>query len=220
MKYHWTLALCAMSGLFADDVLPPEYVAAAVQPVHAQVESQPVAPQYKNRFGFNFDRLVYERTDANCMYFGLDVWASAIFSHNRNRHLGALAEAEVRGGYNFFYNGRDHLAPIAGVGYMYNNVGRFHHAKFAYATAGLLYSHEFNSVFGWGLNLKGLAGQQLANAEAKKFAWGIDLSMPIIFRFAHYRHWDVTLEPFYLYMESHHKHQGVLGGRGTIGYRF
>lgn len=181
---------------------------------------EPVAPQYDNRFGFFFDRLVYERTKNDAMYFGLDGWMSYFFSHNRNNHFGAMYEAEARVGYNLFYDGCDHFTPLVGGGYQYNNVGKFHRAQFAYGTAGLRYLHEFNTVFGLGLYLKGLAGQQVGSKEAKKFAWGVDLSLPIVFRFTRGRHWDISLEPFYLYMESNHKHQAVFGGRGTVGYRF
>ena len=181
---------------------------------------EPVAPQYDNRFGFFFDRLVYDRTKNDAMYFGLDAWMSYFFSHSRNGHFGALYEGEARVGYNLFYDGCDHFTPLIGGGYQYNNVGNFHHAKFAYGTAGLRYYHECNSIFGFGLNVKGLAGQQVGRREAKKFAWGADVSIPIGFRFSRGRHWDITLEPFYLYMESNHKHQAVFGGRGTVGYRF
>lgn len=217
-----SLALFTLSTTYADDILDLAYVAAneITQQTPIPVQPKPVAPQYDNRFGFNFDRLVYERTKANSLYFGLDAWAGIFFSHNRHNHFGALIETEARIGYNLFYNGRDHFTPLAGAGYMFHDVGDFHCANFAYATAGFLYSHEFNTVFGWGINLKGLAGQQVGHHEARKFAWGVDLCMPFIFRFAHYRHWDVTLEPFFLYMESNHKHQGVFGGRGNVGYRF
>jgi hypothetical protein len=188
------------------------------KPMTAKVE--PIAPQYDNRFGLSFDRLVFDHNKADSIYFGLDAWMPYFFSHSRNGHYGQLYEGEVRVGYNLFYNGCDHFTPLLGTGYQYNNVGNFHNAKFAYTTAGFRYYHECNTVFGWGFFLKGIAGQQLGKKEAKKFAWGVDLSLPFVFRFAKARHWDVTLEPFYLYMESNHKHQAAFGGRGTIGYQF
>lgn len=217
------LATFAISTTFADGELDEEFVAAAQKPQKAMPASStiaPVAPQYANRFGFSFDRLVFDHNKPDSIYFGLDAWMSYFFSHSRNSHYGRLYETEVRIGYNLFYNGRDHFTPLVGTGYLYNNVGEFHHAKIAYATGGFRYYHEFNTVFGWGLSLKGLAGQQIGKQEAKKFAWGVDLCLPIVFRFSHGRHWDVSLEPFYLYVESNHKHQGVFGGRGTIGYQF
>lgn len=209
-------AMCVMGTLFADG----EFVADAKKPEKVKPGLAPVAPQYDNRFGFSFDRLVFDHNKADCMYFGLDAWMPYFFSHSRNGHYGSLYEAEVRMGYNLFYNGCDHVTPLVGAGYQFNNVGDFHDAKFAYATAGLRYYHEFNSVFGWGLFLKGIAGHQFGGKEAKKFAWGVDLSMPFVFRFTKSRRWDITLEPFYLYMESNHKTQGIFGGRGTFGYQF
>lgn len=222
-KLILSLALFAMSTTYADDGLDPAYIAEMTVPAQtttAEVKQQPVAPQYDNRFGFSFARLIYEQTKADSLYFGLDVWGALCSYQSRHDHLGSLLEAEARLGYNLFYNDCDHFTPLVGTGYQYNNMGSFHHARFAYATAGFLYSHEFNTVFGWGINLKGLVGQQVGNQEEKKLAWGVDLCMPIIFRFAHFRRWDITLEPFYLYMESNHKHQGTFGGRGTVAYRF
>jgi hypothetical protein len=208
MKKWFMICAVSLIGYAFGDQPPPEPII------------EPVAPQYDNRFGFMFDRVVFDHNKAECIYFGLDFWMPYFFSNSRNGHFGALYEGEVRVGYNLFYNGCDHISPLAGVGYQYNNVGVFKHAKFAYATAGFRYLHEFNTVFGWGFYLKGLAGQQIGKDEAKKFAWGVDLSMPFVFRFAKGRRWDVTLEPFYLYMESNHKNQGIFGGRGTFGYRF
>ncbi|MGH2612343.1 MAG: hypothetical protein ACRDFB_04770 [Rhabdochlamydiaceae bacterium] len=222
MKRWMTVCTVSMIGaVFADGELETELLAGAKKPQQATLATmEPIAPQYDDRFGFSFDRLVFDHNKANCVYFGLDVWMPYFFSNNRNGHYGHLYEGEIRLGYNLFYNGCDHISPLFGVGYQYNNVGVFHNAKFAYTAAGFRYYHEFNTVFGWGLYLKGLAGQQLGEKEAKKFAWGVDLSMPFVFRFARARHWDITLEPFYLYMESHHKHQAVFGGRGTLGYQF
>ena len=222
-----SLALFALSTTYADDTLDPAYVTWTAktpeQQIAVQVKPNLVSPQYDNRFGFSFDRLVYERTKTDSMYFGLDGWAALCFSHSRhhNRVWRSVIEGEARLGYNLFFNGRDHLTPVVGGGYMSNSVGNFRrNARFAYATAGFLYSHEFNTVFGWGVNLKGLAGQQVSQHYEKKFAWGVDLCIPLVFRFGHYRHWDATLEPFYLYMESNHRDQGIFGGRGTVAYRF
>ena len=217
------LATFIISTTFADSELVGYTSRTTTQtapaaPVKSKMES--VAPQYNNRFGFSFDRLVFDRNKADSFYFGLDAWMPYFFSNSRNSHFGHLYETEVRLGYNLFYNGCDHITPLVGAGYQYNNVGAFHKAKFAYATAGVRYYHEFNTVFGWGFFLKGLLGNQFGSKEAKKFAWGIDLSMPFVFRFTHTRCWDITLEPFYLYMESNHQHQAVFGGRGTIGYQF
>jgi hypothetical protein len=216
-------AVLLIGRTFADDVFESELAAAPpeeerVKPASYTIE--PVSPQYNNRLGFSFDRLVFDHNEADNFYFGLDAWVPYFFSNNRNNHIGALYEGEVRMGYNLFLAGCDHFTPLIGAGYQFNNVGVLHDAKFAYATGGLRYYHEFNTVFGWGLFVKGLAGQQVGSKEEKKFAWGVDLSVPIVFRFSRGRHWDITLEPFYLYMETNHKHQSVFGGRGTFGYQF
>lgn len=219
MKRWWILlAVCAISVASAEE----ELVAQTKPPakVMPTTDRPPVAPQYDNRFGFFFDRLVFDHNKADCIYFGLDAWMPYFFSHTRNNRFGHLYEGEARLGYNLFYNGCDHVTPLVGAGYQYNNVGVFHKAKFAYVTAGGRYLHEFNKVFVWGFFLKGLAGQQIGKHEAKKFAWGVDLSMPFMFRLGCAARWDLTLEPFYLYMETNHKHQAVFGGRGTIGYQF
>lgn len=213
MKRLFIVGLLALMSLAYGDAKKPEQVKPATG-------TEPVSPQYNNRFGFSFDRVVFDHNKANCIYFGADFWMPYFFSHSRNSRFGSLYEGEFRIGYNFFLDGCDHFTPLVGAGYLYFNLGDFHKAKFAYTTAGLRYYHEFNTVFGWGLYLKGLAGHQLSGTEAKKFAWGVDLSMPFVFRFGKMRHWDLTLEPFYLYMESNHKTQAAFGGRGTFGYQF
>lgn len=226
MKYNWMLpvALFAMGSVFADDVIDNAYIAEATRSskdMQKDMQNNTVAPQYDNRFGFSYNRLVYERTKNDDVYFGLDVWAGGwVWNHTHNRHYASLFEAEARIGYNLFYNGQDHFTPLVGAGYLYNNVNEFHRGRFAYATAGFKYLHEFNTVFGWGLDAKGLVGQQVSKTEEKKVAWGVDLSMPFVFRFAHMRRWDITLEPGYLYIESNHKHSSVFLGRGTLAYRF
>src|SRR3569832_1658639 len=213
MRRWFILGMVAMMGMAYGAAKPPERVKHAAG-------TEPISPQYDNRFGFSFDRVVFDRNKANSIYFGADFWMPYFFSHSRNSQFGHLYEGEFRLGYNFFLDGCDHFTPHVGAGYLYLNVGDFLKAKFSYTTAGLLYYHEFNTVFGWGLFLKGLAGKQLSGSEAKKFAWGVDLSMPLVFRFGKARHWDLTLEPFYLYLESNHKTQAVFGGRGTFGYQF
>lgn len=220
MKRCWVLfvALFAMTSVFTDDVIDHAIVAVAKPEKTVSEVKAPVAPQYDNRIGVGIGRLVYERTKNDAMYLGLDAWSVWIW--NRDHHFETLSEIEARIGYNLFYNGRDHFTPLFGAGYIATHRIAFHRGKFAYVTAGFKYSHEFNSVFGLGFNLKGMTGQQLANSAPKKFAWGVDLSIPVIFRFAHYRHWDITLEPGYVFLKSDRAHQGVFFGRGTLAYRF
>lgn len=227
----WVLALCATGSVFGDDVLDQglpldtELVAMGKRTTDkskAKMVVQPVIPQYDNRFGFAPDRLVYERTKNDAFYFGLDLWGGLIFNgnrHHRNNWYGRLWEGEVRFGYNLFYNQRDHFSPFVGGGYLYNNVGSFHKAQFAYEALGFIYTHDFNSTFSLGFNLKGLAGQQVSNHYAKKFAWGGDVSVPFIFHLAN-SHWDISFEPYYLYMSFPEHHQGVVGSRGAFNYHF
>jgi hypothetical protein len=176
---------------------------------------------YHHRIGFGFNQLVYERIMPNRMYLGLDASSPPVISHSRHqKFFSSLVEAELRIGYNLLYNNADFITPIVGGGYLFENYGEFKRAKFAYVTIGFLYLHEFDSVFSWGFNLKPLAGQQISRNAPKKFVWGVDLAMPFVFRFGSQQEWDFILKPIYLYLESHHRHQGAFAGLATAGYRF
>jgi hypothetical protein len=148
-------------------------------------------------------------------------------SHDRSQE--ALGEFEVRFGYNYFFNGRDHLTPFAGLGVI--SLERRAYGSFIdgskyeiiiYAVMGFLYDHEFNSVFNLGVNVKGFAGRgsrhTLFNIGSK--AVGADVAIPITFRFGHKRHWDFRLEPFGIYIQGSRGSQTYYGARSTIGYRF
>lgn len=183
----------------------------------------------------------YERIKPDAIYVGIEAWLVPVFSTGRGNHQSdGLLEAEFRMGYNYFYNHRDHVTPFLGVGVVKDS----HHEKetwtirqngktihrtrkyqkpaVVYGAFGLLYDHEFNSVFNLGLHAKGMIG---GGGKKKHADWGspvggIDISLPITFRFGYKRHWDIRLEPFYLYLHGSHISRNYFGGRSTVGYRF
>jgi len=179
--------------------------------------------EYHNRMAvFSINHLVYERIKTDAFYAGVEGWAVNTFDLFSNSHF--VAEGEVRFGYNFFWNGRDHFTPIVGGGFFKDFEKRHEHGHrymrpgICYATLGFLYDHEFTSVFNLGLNVKGICGGAVSKRHSN---WGnpvlgVDVSLPITFRFGHKRHWDARLEPFDIYLHSHH----YIGGRSTVGYRF
>jgi hypothetical protein len=179
--------------------------------------------QYHNRMAvFNPSHLTYERIKPNALYAGVEGWIVPVF---RKDNL-SLLDTEFRMGYNFFYNGRDHLTPFAGVGFMLALSDHHHHNRrspdIAYGTLGFLYTHEFNTIFNLGLNLKGLIGGPSSN---KHFDWGspitgLDVALPITFRFGHKRHWDYRIEPFNTYIHAPNASENYFGFRGTVAYRF
>jgi hypothetical protein len=192
---------------------------AALQADYApEVEKTPFI-EYHNRIAvFTINHLVYERIKTNAFYVGVEGWVLPTFS---NSTLG-IAEGELRLGYNYFWNGRDHLTPIVGGG-IFKDVVEHGHEKPAigYGTAGFLYDHEFTDVFNLGLNVKGILG----GASTKHFNWGnpivgVDTSLPITFRFGHKRHWDARIEPFNIYLHGSRASSDYFGFRSTIGYRF
>jgi hypothetical protein len=202
--------------------------AAASSALHAdtaQTTSATTTPfiEYHNRIAvFDSYHLTYERTKTNSLYAGVEGWLLPVARSHQ-----AIVEGEFRMGYNFFWNGRDHFTPIAGIGYFQQLHKRhfcFHKHKpgIVYATFGFLYDHEFTKTFNLGLNVKGLLGGPVSD---KHFNWGspvvgIDVSLPITFRFGYKRRWDVRLEPFDLYLHGSNHSENYFGGRSTIGFRF
>ncbi len=203
----------------------------------------PMYQEYHNRIAV-FEPLhqCYERIKTDAFYVGIEAWAGYVFNdeHQSFRHR-FFGESELRMGYNFFYNGRDHVTPFLGIG-VFKDFRRTHeysfhieHGKFVshhhhgheapavgYGVFGLLYDHEFNSIFNLGVNFKGFVGGSGSDSHLK---WGnpvggIDVSLPITFRFGPKRHWDIRLEPFYIYVHGSHHSRNYFGSRGTVGYRF
>jgi hypothetical protein len=236
MKRYLKIALLAMTSIAMGDEVAPE--APDEQPYCCPT---PNFYEYHNRISvFGPLHQTYERIKTDAFYVGVEIWATYAFSSNGGHADQFIGEAELRMGYNYFYNGRDHVTPFLGVGafkdYRKDRVGYFayengslvrHHRHYekpavVYGVFGLLYDHEFNSIFNLGVNFKGLIGGPV---NKKHLNWGapmggIDVSLPITFRFGYQRHWDIRLEPFDIYMHGTRIARNYVGGRGTVGYRF
>jgi hypothetical protein len=191
---------------------------------------EPSYYEYHNRMAiFSPLHQTYERIKTNAFYTGVEIWALNTWSTDRKLEMALLGEAELRFGWNYFYNGRDHVTPFAGAGvirdFRKEKFNDGHHERkpaVAYGVFGLLYDHEFNSVFNLGFNLKGLVGGQV---EKQRYDWGspvggIDIALPITFRFGYHRHWDIRIEPFDIYLRGTHVSRNYIGFRSTVGYRF
>lgn len=217
-----------------------------------EVAKAPSFYEYNNRMVvFSLSTIAYERTKINALYVGVDYWeklASIAGNYNSDYPpLGKVHEAELRIGYNFFYNGNDHLTPIIGGGIFYDsnkavrtveNGGtlvtvstadekkyahrykEFYLSPITYGTFGFLYDHEFNSVFNLGFNAKGIFGQPIKDKYWGNPVVGCDVSLPITFRFGHQRHWDLRIEPFDVYLKGPQLSRNYFGFYNTIGYRF
>ncbi len=180
--------------------------------------------QYHNRvILFSPFHQGYERIKPDAFYAGVEGFLAYCDNKERNNFL---LNTEVRMGYNFFLNGRDHLTPIAGVGFVENFFRHHKHTQhkpgIVYGTMGFLYDHEFNTIFNLGINVKFLVGGPIGK---KHFEWGspvvgTDISLPITFRFGRHRHWDCRIEPFNMYLHGSHGSQNYSGFRNSLGYRF
>jgi hypothetical protein len=200
--------------------------------------------EYNNRISvFSANHILYERIKPNGIYAAVDLWATWAGTTLKNESTTFnhyLAEAEFRMGYNFFFNGRDHITPLLGLGVIkpeadfkseWGYSRHEHHNsqkhKFkipavVYLTGGFNYDHEFNSIFNLGVNLKAIIGGSGSNDFVK---WGLvvsgfDVALPITFRFGYKRHWDLRLEPFNIFLIGQDTYVNTFGGRGTFGYRF
>ena len=161
----------------------------------------------------------YERIKPDAFYVGVEGYLAPIFTNEG----AVLLDTQLRMGYNFFFNGRDHLTPIAGVGFV-RDVFEKHHDQpgVVYGTVGLLYNHEVNTIFNLGLDVEFLMGGTVGK---NRFEWGspvvgIDVSFPITLRFGHRRHWDYRIEPFNLYLHGPHNSEDYWGFRNSLAYRF
>jgi hypothetical protein len=178
--------------------------------------------EYNNRISvFDPSHITYERTKNNALYAGVETWFTPAYNHKFHE----MAEAEFRMGYNYFWNGRDHLTPFAGFGY-FRAVQKEHGHRpkaICYGTLGVLYDHEFTKTFNLGLNVKAILGGAMGpghNDWGGNPIGGIDVAMPITFRFGYKRHWDFRLEPFNIFLQGSQFWRDYVGFRSTFGYRF
>jgi hypothetical protein len=189
-----------------------------------EVSKEPHFIQYHNRaILFAPFHQGYERIKPRAFYVGVEGYlASGLNKKDDN----TLLDAELRMGYNFFLNGRDHLTPVVGVGFVEDFFRKHHRTRHrpgvVYGLTGLLYDHEFNTIFTLGINAKFLGGGPVGN---RRFEWGSpvigsDVSLPITFRFGHKRHWDYRIEPFDIFLHGSKTSQNYFGFRNSLGYRF
>jgi hypothetical protein len=174
-------------------------------------------PAYANRINFGLSRLGYERIKPESLYFGIDMWYVLTFGPIPFERT--IGEAEVRLGYNLFFNDEDRLTPIVGMGCLKDFV---HHQKqgLMYGTVGVLYEHRFSNLFDLGVNLKVLGGGDVGRSRWGSPVWGYDISTPFTFHFGENRNWDFRLEPFYIQMFGHRNTHNFGGSRSAFGYRF
>ncbi len=186
--------------------------------------------EYDNRISIFIPwHQTYERTKPDCFYWAAEGWVLPAL--NEKAKVDLIGEAEIRFGYNFFWNGRDHFTPLVGIGYFQdirrdNDNGwvwvgdywdkeknhKTHHGGVLYGTVGFLYNYEVNDWFEIGTNLKGLFGGGVGKEAHHRHntrwgtpVFGVDFALPITFRFGPKRHWDIRLEPFDIYLHGHER---------------
>ncbi len=189
-----------------------------------QQKIEPHFIQYHNRvILFNPVHQGYERIKPNAYYVGVEGYLATVLNKDNDNFF---VDAELRMGYNFFLNGREHITPVVGIGYLQDFSKEHHHTYhkpgIVYGAVGFLYDHEFNTIFNLGFTAKLLIGGPVSE---KHFDWGspvtgADISLPITFRFGRKRHWDYRIEPFNIYLHGSNASQDYWGFRNTLGYRF
>lgn len=212
------LPILALSAFgFADQASPEEETS-----IDKAKELQSV--QYHNRMVvFAPFHQAYERIKPDAIYAGAEGYLVPLLDSKKE---GVLLDAELRMGYNFFFNGRDHLTPFAGLGYFQDHFkfdrDHRHRPGVVYGAVGFLYNHEFDKTYNLGVNVKFLTGGAV---EEKHFDWGsaivgTDIAIPATFRFGKNRNWDYRLEPFNLYLHGSNASENYFGFRNTVAYRF
>ncbi len=185
--------------------------------------------EYNNRmvvFAPNYQS--YERTQPDAFYWGLLGYLTNTINQDGDTH--PFLQSEFRLGYNYFYNGRDHFTPYAGIGYINDFRKTHHHYRLStegetlFGEVGFLYDHEFNTVVNLGINLKGLVGGVVGHQRHHNWGdgavYGFDVGVPLTFRFGRKRHWDFRFEPFNVYLRASSENHNYFGFRNAFAYRF
>lgn len=205
MKRNFVLAVCVLSCLFAY--------------ADEQLSEKVVVPAYAHRINFDILRLGYEHIKPDAVYVGMECWyLLGFYSHGLRFVLG---EAEGRIGYNFSVNSSNTLTPFIGGGY-FRSFESDKKQEIAYPSLGLRYEHVFGKVFNLGLNLEGMLGYSV-NDKYPSWGdpiWGIDIGLPLTWRFTKARCWDFRFEPFFTGWFGENKEAFFGGARSAFGYRF
>lgn len=194
------------------------------------VEVKPPFIEYNNRMVvFSLGYQSYERTQPDALYWGLLGYLTNTINQDGDTH--PFLQAEFRLGYNYFYSGKHHLTPYAGIGYI-NDFRKWHRhhslsteGEVVFGEVGFLYDHEFNRLINFGINLKGLVGGVINEERHNKdfgdgAVYGFDVGVPLTFRFGRNRHWDFRFEPFNVYLRSGSHNHNYFGFRNAFAYRF
>lgn len=216
MKAFFSI-LALSSAVFACDAPPPP------APTKAAVNTN-----YNNRLYFVEG---YERIEKNSCYFGIIGWISPNYLSSSDSWL---VEGEARLGYTADFKKHTTFTVFGAGGYL-NDFKRSHthtraylrHMKehtleYAYGAIGLNTNHEFNALFNLGLNLKGMVGKGTIGSRFHDNEWtyGIDVGLPLTFRFGYQRRYDIAYEPFYIFLKSNYDESSYLGNRLFISYRY
>lgn len=231
MKNKFILSAC---------VLAP-FLCFAQQNTEQEPLNDTKSPRYHNRMAvFGPLHQVYERTKPQSFYTGIEAWMLFGKTKETPGHTKFL-NAEMRFGYNVLIKNKNYLTPFVGVTYIQNFATHYHYewsysdnkleelrknittSGMLFGGLGLYYDHAFSSIFDLGVKAKGMMGGKVSeNKPALKAPiTGLDVALPMTFRFGPHRHWDFRLEPFCIALwGSSNDYQTILGFRNTIGYRF
>ena len=205
MKRNTALVACLLTCVFtyADD----------------QTSDNVVIPAYSHRINFELPRLGYEHIKPDAIYVGAECWYLWGFYSNGIKFV--LGEAEGRVGYNFSLNSSNTLTPFIGGGY-FKSFQPNKKQEIAYSSLGIRYEHVFGIVFNLGLNLEGMLGYSINNKHPSwgDPIWGVDVGLPLTWRFTKTRRWDFRFEPFFTGWLGQNREVFFAGARSAFGYRF
>lgn len=177
-----------------------------------------VIPTYAHRINFDLPRFGYEHIKLDAIYVGVEGWYLWGFGGHGFQLI--LGEAEGRIGYNFSLNPSDVITPFVGGGY-FRSFATDRKQEIGFSSLGFRYEHVFSRVFNLGLNLEGMLGYSLKHRQSwGDPIWGVDVGVPLTWRFTRKKNWDVRAEPFFTGWFGQDRNAFFTGVRGAFGYRF
>lgn len=194
------------------------------------------APRYKNRVSISPTSLSFEHLSDDSWNWGFEYFEAPAF---RAKNLDVTTGvAAIKIGYGFSVDGRSRITTSVGASmFREENTATLYadvkdemdvtlsreitvkNPYLIHGTVGFGAEYDLMKSLTVGLNVHGMGGQVWGGTIDKMgdMSWGLNMSLPLTFRFGGCSQWDARFEPFTYLLKDY---ANYVGGKAALGYRF
>lgn len=193
-------------------------------------------PRFKSRISVSPTSLSFERMSEDSWSFGFEYFTAPAF---RAKNLDVTTGvASVKVGYGFAIDPRSRVTASVGASmFREENTATIYagvrdqmgvtlsreitvkNPYLIHGTVGFGAEYDLMKTLTLGLNVHGMGGQVWGGTIDKMgdMSWGLNMSLPLTFRFGQCSQWDARFEPFTYLLRDY---ANYVGGKAALGYRF